>query len=183
MALDFSSSKETINPESLFGLLSKKALLPDQFLDPMILGSVARGVSFGVIHEKADVVAVVLTYLLEPGILGVTLIKERGRWDQRQEDLRELAPKLWEYWFSDPSIRRVDARHPIQHIQTGRVLDGLGFRRETIHDGIRDGMMINRFPTAIHIWGLLRLDVAAKLNVKMPISGGSENAIQHAGSC
>ena len=81
MALEFTPSAETIDPESLFGLLSKKSILPDQFLDPMVLGAVARGVGFGVIHEKADVAAVVLTYALEPGILGVTLIKERGRWD------------------------------------------------------------------------------------------------------
>ena len=112
MALAFTPSAETIDPASLFGLLSKKSLLPDQFLDPLVLGAVARGVGFGVIHEKADVAAVVLTYALEPGILGVTLIKERGRWDQKQDDLKALAPDLWRYWFRDPSIRRVDSRHP-----------------------------------------------------------------------
>ena len=167
MALAFTLSAETIDPASLFGLLSKKSLLPDQFLDPLVLGAVARGVGFGVIHEKADVAAVVLTYALEPGILGVTLIKERGRWDQKQDDLKALAPDLWRYWFRDPSIRRVDSRHPVSHIQTGRVLGGLGFHRETNFDGMRDAMMINRFPTNIHVWGLLRLDVANDLSVKM----------------
>jgi len=168
VTLQWTPSNETIDPESLYGLLAKKSLLPDQFLDPQVLGAVASGIGFGVIHEKAEVVAVVLTYLLEPGILGVTMIKERGRWDQRQDDLKRLAPTMWDYWFRDQSIRRVDARHPISHIQTGRVLSGLGFTRETTHDGIRDGMMINRFPTAIHIWGLLRLDaVANEPNAKM----------------
>lgn len=178
MALQFTPSAETIDPESLYGLLSKKSLLPDQFLDPMVLGAVARGVGFGVIHEKGEVAAVVLTYLLEPGILGVTLIKERGRWDQRQDDLKELAPQLWAFWFRSPDIRRVDARHPVSHIQTGRVLAGLGFHRETNFDGIRDGMMINHFPTPIHIWGLLRLDVANDLNVKMPMSVEGANALE-----
>lgn len=178
MALEFTPSNETIDPESLYGLLSKKSLLPDQFLDPLVLGAVARGVGFGVIHEKSEVAAVVLTYLLEPGILGVTLIKERGRWDQRQDELKELAPKMWGYWFRSPDIRRVDARHPITHIQTGRVLSGLGFHRETNFDGIRDGMMINHFPTNIHIWGLLRLDVANDLNVKMPMSMEGANALE-----
>lgn len=178
MALEFTPSAETIDPESLFGLLSKKSILPDQFLDPMVLGAVARGVGFGVIHEKADVAAVVLTYALEPGILGVTLIKERGRWDQKQDDLKALAPDLWRYWFRDPSIRRIDSRHPVSHIQTGRVLGGLGFHRETNFDGMRDAMMINRFPTNIHVWGLLRLDVANDLNVKMePIAEGA-NALE-----
>jgi hypothetical protein len=97
----------------------------------------------------------------------VTVIKERGRHDQRREELQALAPTLWSYWFRNPSIRRVDARHPIGHIQTGRVLDCLGFHRETTQVGIRDGMMIKHFPTNIHIWGLLRVDVANKLNDKM----------------
>lgn len=167
MTLAFTPSNEIIDPESLYGLLSKKNLLPDQFLDPNVLGAVSRGIRFGVIHEKAEVLAVVLTYLLEPGILGVTLIKERGRLDQRQDDLKGLAPSVWGYWFQDSSIRRVDARHPVGHIQTGRVLSGLGFTRETAHHGVRDGMMIGRFPTAIHIWGLLRLDISSKTNDKM----------------
>ena len=178
MALQFTPSNETIDPESLYVLLAKKSLLPDQFLDPMVLGAVARGVGFGVIHEKSEVAAVVLTYGLEPGILGVTLIKERGRWDQKQDELKELAPQLWEYWFRNPEIRRVDARHPISHIQTGRVLSGLGFKRETGHDGIRDGMMINHFPTAIHVWGLLRLDVASKADDKMAKDVGVANALE-----
>ena len=178
MALAFTPSAETIDPASLFGLLSKKSLLPDQFLDPLVLGAVARGVGFGVIHEKADVAAVVLTYALEPGILGVTLIKERGRWDQKQDDLKALAPELWRYWFRDPSIRRVDSRHPVNHIQTGRVLGGLGFHRETNFDGMRDAMMINRFPTNIHVWGLLRLDVANDLNVKMEPIAEDANALE-----
>lgn len=176
MTLQFSPSNEAIDPESLYGLLAKKGLLPDQFNDPIVLASVARGVGFGVIHDKAEVVAVVLTFLLEPGILGVTVIKERGRHDQRREELAELAPAMWAYWFRDPSIRRVDARHPVSHIQTGRMLDAVGFKRETTHDGIRDGMMIKRFPTAIHVWGLLRLDVVAKLNDKMSLE--EANAVE-----
>ena len=176
MTLQFTPSQEAIDPESLYGLLSKKGLLPDQFNDPLTLASVAQGVGFGVIHDKADVVAVVLTYLLEPGILGVTLIKERGRHDQRREELAELAPQLWAYWFRDPGVRRVDARHPISHIQTGRVLDAIGFKRETTHDGIRDGMMIKHFPTAIHIWGLLKLDIVSKLNAKMSLE--EANAVE-----
>lgn len=176
MTLTFTPSNEIIDPESLYGLLSKKSLLPDQFLDPSVLGVAARGIRFGVIHEKAEVLAVVLTYLLEPGILGVTLVKERGRLDQRQDDLKALAPSIWDYWFQDPSIRRVDARHPIGHLQTGRVLSGIGFNRETTHHGIRDGMLINRFPTSIHVWGLLRLDIVSKVNDKMTLEGA--NAVE-----
>lgn len=176
MTLQFTHSHEAIDPESLYGLLAKKGLLPDQFNDPVTLASVARGVGFGVIHDKSEVIATVLTFLVEPGILGTTLIKERGRHDQRREELAEVAPQLWAYWFQDPSIRRVDARHPVTHIQTGRVLDALGFKRETTHDGIRDGMMIKRFPTAIHIWGLLRLDVVSKLNDKMSLE--EANAVE-----
>jgi len=43
---------------------------------------------------------------------------------------------------------------------------------------MRDAMMINRFPTNIHVWGLLRLDVANDLNVKMPVTVEGSNALE-----
>jgi len=43
---------------------------------------------------------------------------------------------------------------------------------------MRDAMMINRFPTNIHVWGLLRLDVANDLNVKMEPIAEDANALE-----
>ena len=87
MALAFTPSAETIDPASLFGLLSKKSLLPEQFLDSLVLGAVARGVGLGVIHERADVAAVVFTYALETGVIGVRRVNERWRWYDMQDDV------------------------------------------------------------------------------------------------
>ena len=160
MSLTISESTGNISPEALYGLLSKKGLLPDMLKDPFALGHVASGMKFFVVHDGEDVFGVALEFMMEPGVLGLIWTKERGRYDRRVEDLQGLAPKIHDRWFRDPSIRRVDCRHPVSHVQTGRMLRAIGFVRETNSCGLRDAMVIRGFPVPIHVWGLLRADVA-----------------------
>lgn len=148
----------------LRSMLLKHNLLYDSLADPMALIAASDGITIGFIHEGGDVpLAIVLENRPCPGVIGVMLITERPKLNQRKAELVEIGKALRERWFEGQKTRRVESRVPVERTQTIRVLKHMGFRVETLPKGLRSAETIKSKPVSFCIMGLLPSDPLRQL--------------------
>jgi len=158
-------SEEKIDGGVLYNLLDKHMLLPEYLKDPQICMMAATTMSVGFIHDDGKMpLAVLLETHPEPGIVGVLMITERARLNQRRDELIEISSQLRERWFGQFGAYRVETRIPVERTQTIRCLKHLGFRIETLPKGLRNAAMYNGKPKSLCIMSLLPTDSPRELS-------------------
>lgn len=164
---------------ALYMLLRRHGLLPVSLGEEGLknaLVATSQNAHFAVVTEgdgtEYGVVASVLTYPLEPGILGVQWIPEMKGLNKNRAGLWDIAEELREFWFRD-GVRRVEARVPKSRIQTIKALKTMGFRQETTDHGLRMAVDYGKGYEAFIVLGLLESDPVRKQEscLKMAESG------------
>lgn len=166
MKLD--TSVPRLTSVGLYMLLRRHGLLPISLGEEGLqraLVATANNAAFAVVTEgegeEKGVVASVLTYPLEPGILGVQWIPETKGLNKNRASLWALAEELRGMWFQG-DIRRVEARVAKSRIQTIKALKVMGFRQETNDHGIREAVDYGKGWESFLILGLLATDPMRK---------------------
>lgn len=162
MKLDHTTPRLT--SVSLYLLLRRHGLLPVSLGEDGLqraIAATAANARFAVVTEDGGVVASVLTYQLEPGILGVQWIPEMKGLNKNRPALWALSDELREFWFRD-GVRRIEARVPKSRIQTIKALKTMGFRQETTDHGLRQAVDYGKGFEAFIVLGLLESDPVHK---------------------
>lgn len=153
---------------SLYMLLKRHALLPVSLGEEGLqraIHATANAATFMAVTEGEGqgkgVVASILTYPLEPGVLGIMWIPETKGLNKDKRGLWALSESLREIWFQG-DIRRVEARVAKSRIQTIKALKVMGFRQETTDHGIRQAVDYGKGWESMLILGMLDTDTVRK---------------------
>ena len=167
-AMRLDHSKPHLEPDELYRLLHAHGLLPLSLGEEGLLGAIRATAAAAVFSmvvegegEDTAVLASVLTFHVEPGILMAQWIPEMKSLHKERAKLWELAEELRAFWFRD-GIRRVEARVPKSRIQTIKALKIMGFRQETTDQGLRMAVDYGKGYEAFIVLGLLESDPVRK---------------------
>lgn len=161
-------SKPHLEPDELYRLLHHHGLLPVSLGEEGLLGAIratAKAAVFSMVVEgegdDTTVLASVLTFPVEPGVLMTQWIPEMKALHKERAKLWELSDELRAFWFRE-GTRRVEARVPKSRIQTIKALKTMGFRQETTDQGLRMAVDYGKGYEAFIVLGLLESDPVRK---------------------
>ena len=158
-------SDEKLDGGTLYDTLRKHRLLPQALEDPRVCMGVAGTMTVGFICDNEDShLALLLESHPEPGVVGVMMITERARLNQRRNDFIELSKALRDRWFGEYNAHRVETRIPVERTQTIRCFRHMGFKAETLPSGMRNGAIYNGKPASLCIMSLLPTDPIKELS-------------------
>ena len=166
MRLDHSMPR--LEPEALYQLLKQHGLLPVSLGEEGLLNAIratAKAAAFTMVVQgegaERAVVASVLTFQVEPGILMAQWIPEVKGLNKDRPGLWAVSEELRAMWFQS-GIRRVEARVAKSRIQTIKALKIMGFRQETTDHGLRLAVDYGKGYEAFIVLGLLESDPVHK---------------------
>ncbi len=163
MRVEFAEDK--LDGGSLYALLHRHNLLPKSLEDPMACIAFADHCSIGFIHDEGrNPLAILLETHPEPGVVGVMLITERARLNQRRDELIGISWDLRDRWFNQMGAFRVETRIPSERTQTLRCFRHLGFKMETLPNGLRNASVLSGKPVNLCILSLLPADPIKQLS-------------------
>lgn len=175
-------SEEKIDGGVLYSLLERHLLLPEVLKNPSICMMAANSMNVGFIHDDGNKpLAILLETHPEPGIVGLLLITERARLNQRRDELIDISIQLRERWFGQMGAYRIESRIPVERTQTIRCLRHMGFRIETLPCGLRNAVIYNGKPKDLCVMSLLPTDPVKELSKQveeLTLMTGVEHELQ-----
>jgi len=141
--------------------LTESGFMPDYLDNYPVLEAIGKAIKWFMLKDEAGPFAI-LAMLVGPQPKTATVwlfLERKGQTKDLKPEFREFGQVLWNLWFKELELERIQANIPLSRLKHIKLLSSWRFKEETRIGGCRKGIRIGEKWQDLAILGLISEDL------------------------